>query len=125
MSLTVSIAGTNRQIMGGTLKLSHILTSQPDKCEFTIYNIKPAKYAEIIVTKDGNRLFAGYVIDRKVTKMNRDKRAWQITCRDYTALLFQKIVNNYQIQPDDIDFLDPTLAFEWIRTDPTAATPAW
>jgi hypothetical protein len=98
--IVVNINGTDRKkfIDWKSLKIQNILTSQVDKCSFilnqnyTDNEFIPEAGMEVIITDDGTRVFAGYIVRRDKNASNYKFIKYKIECVDYTRLLQKKLV---------------------------------
>lgn len=74
-----------------SLKITQILTSQPDTADFLIKNVptktyRPAANDDVKIYRDGILIFGGLVMTTKETVQGLLKY-FEVTCKDYTELL--------------------------------------
>jgi hypothetical protein len=101
-SIAITINGTDRTkyVQSDSLQIDNILTRQVDRCKFSvqkvyggsILNYTPSIGHEVIITRDGTKIFAG-LITRITQKLNSQKiLVYDLDMEDYTRLLDRKLV---------------------------------
>lgn len=102
--IALTVAGTDRTklIASGSLQMSNVLTSQADTCSFRVdaygsQDFAPVVGQEVIVTKDGTRLFGGRITEVEGQYDKLDLVGYVVRCSDYTRDLDQRlVVENYE-----------------------------
>ena len=97
--IAITIASTDRTgiVDYSSLRISQVLTSEPDTCQFIIKKFGTRTYApsindEVIVTQDGTKMFGGKIIELEEAYETSDYVAYRVTCTDYTHDLDGRLV---------------------------------
>jgi hypothetical protein len=105
--MTITINGTDRTrlVKPDSLKqfkITNKITDQPDTCNFSIdkfgdRSFSPSVDDEVIVTKDGTKLFGGNILDINEKYNKLDLIEYEVKCVDYTRQLDRRmIVSTYE-----------------------------
>lgn len=97
--IALTIAGVNRTrvIEYSSLRITQVLTSEPDSCEF-VYNkfgsrtYIPEVEEEVIITMGDDIIFAGQITEIEEIYNVGDYISYRIFCSDYTFKINQKLV---------------------------------
>ena len=137
MAIQVQIDGNDKTkfVFWKSLRIENILTTQVDKCTFIInQNYRDQEYIpqvgnEIIITDNGTRVFAGYIVRRDQMSREYKKITYKIECTDYTRLLQKRLVaETYEnMTVEDIikaiiDTYIPTLGIDYTNVNCTKLT---
>lgn len=111
--VTVTIGGVDRTriIEYSSLRISQVLTSEPDSCEF-VYNkfgdrsYVPTVEEEVIVMLGNDVVFAGQITEINETYNVSDYISYRIHCSDYTFKMNQKLILEIYKNTPVSDILD-------------------
>lgn len=97
--ITITIAGTDRTrlIQQESLRISRVVTNQPDTCNFQIRKFGDRTYAptindEVVVTQDGTKIFAGTILDMEEEYGKLNEISYNVKCVDYRRHMNSKLV---------------------------------
>lgn len=97
--LIVTIAGTDvtRLIIPETFFVENVLTQEPDIAEFVLTKFGSRSFApsvdqEVIITQDGERIFAGHILTVQEKYSKLDYISYAVKCIDYTRRMDQRLV---------------------------------
>ncbi len=109
-TITVTIDGVNRTgfLLADTLFLRSSIGNGSDVAEFELRDpagsYAPADWDEVKVYVNGTAVFGGYIVQRAADSIGAGaaKRAtWQVTCKDWSVLLDQALVNYRYMEVND------------------------
>ena len=98
--MTINIDGYDKTkyVDWNSLRIQNILTSEVDTCSFVIKSYGDHQYTpkiakEVIIT-DGDRIFAGHIINITQQAQSYKIIKYECECVDYTRLLQKKLVSD-------------------------------
>lgn len=103
--ITITIEGVDRSrfVEYTSLRITNILTNQPDTCDFVVRRYGDRTYRpdindEIVITDDSSeRIFAGNIVEIDEDYDKVDYSSFMVRCIDYTRLLDSRlVVQTYQ-----------------------------
>lgn len=107
MAYTITINGTDRTscIIDRTVSIADEAKDKASECSFDFFNQdgvgNPSLDQEVIVTKDGTRLFAGKILAMEFKRLGSGAVVYQIACVDYTRVLDRNlVVESYENMTD-------------------------
>lgn len=95
--ITIDNTDRTRLVEYSSLKISNILTSHPDTAEFIVRKFGDRSYSptiddEVIINQDGEKIFAGHIVDIDETYDKLDYVSYRISCVDYTRHMDKKLL---------------------------------
>ena len=99
MSLLVSIAGVDRssKISKRALRITDGLTTQTDKCDFTMEDLDeadvPIEGQEVLISQDSSFLFGGTIRSVERFRIGPGDDGFKIKCKDFSSLIEKRLVN--------------------------------
>ncbi len=95
--ITVTIGGVDRTTSITDLKISDNINNQVDTCDFVVektplHTYVPALNDEIIITRDGTRIFGGVITTMQDRLIGTSTLRYEVTAIDYTFFLNRKLV---------------------------------